>query len=375
MSLNLNIEIVDAVQRSLESDGTLQSIRNQIRVKVAGLISSSAPSSALAKDSSNTSKIQSEFSRSENGKIALLLVKDLLKALELRKTLGAFEEEINFGTIPERSTDSLKLSDHSQHTILLEKLVQIRLDVVDDSQGTSSGGDYKKESLPSLSVGANSNSSRIGDFMSKQVPSDAPSSSDSSPSSVKVPSFLSNSESKYDEYSSKSSDKGAKSKNDEDIEEIEKSIEEYNSDASNDNDVSFSATKETPKMSENAADKKDADFHNDSKPYDKSSTYSPSGSPYSSHLKEETGAPALADTKEDSQNLPCDENNDVGPEFDESSDDDDYQFPKKSPSNAASTNRTSVLNPSVHAPSTKVDVKSSLGESDKDEKGGMGDDR
>jgi hypothetical protein len=80
-----SLEVVNAIQQTLEKDGILQSIRAQIR-------------SCVFKVITNDGDIHFEndaarFNNSKNGTTSLDIVHDLLKSLNLKETLYMFEAE------------------------------------------------------------------------------------------------------------------------------------------------------------------------------------------------------------------------------------------------------------------------------------------
>ena len=89
----VSYEVVDAVQRKLEKEGILQSIRAQLRESVLRVISTGTTTTI---ESSNQRR-QSTLNLGDldaNRKMALVLVRDLLETLQLSETLSLFNSEI-----------------------------------------------------------------------------------------------------------------------------------------------------------------------------------------------------------------------------------------------------------------------------------------
>jgi hypothetical protein len=108
-----SIEVVNAVQQTLEEQGILQSIRAQLRASVINALKSPGqdhvPSKAVDFTSNETGNSTSFYallvypyfySKScylygiNKGKIVAFCVVDLLKRLDMRQTLTVFEAEI-----------------------------------------------------------------------------------------------------------------------------------------------------------------------------------------------------------------------------------------------------------------------------------------
>lgn len=78
-------EVVDAVQRSLEKEGLLQSIRAQLRSSVMKILT--------ADPSSNYVHPQIQYAANSNGRATLVLVRELLLQLNLKQSLAVFDAE------------------------------------------------------------------------------------------------------------------------------------------------------------------------------------------------------------------------------------------------------------------------------------------
>jgi hypothetical protein len=99
-----NFEVIDALQRSLEKEGVLQSLRAQLRASVFRIISKGGQNhknlklqkfmaSSDGKNSEMITAVIILLFSSQIGKIVLQLVQELLLNLNLTETLAVFEAE------------------------------------------------------------------------------------------------------------------------------------------------------------------------------------------------------------------------------------------------------------------------------------------
>jgi hypothetical protein len=78
-------EFIDLVQQTLELDGTFSLLRAQLRASVQKVVEGRAPL--------KSNETFSAFAETDDGKQALLLVRDLLESLALTQTLQTFDAE------------------------------------------------------------------------------------------------------------------------------------------------------------------------------------------------------------------------------------------------------------------------------------------
>ncbi len=81
----VSVEVIDAVQRSLEKEGLLQSIRAQLRSSVMKILT--------ADPSSNYIHPQIQFAANSKGRAALVLIRDFMLQLNLKQSLAVFDVE------------------------------------------------------------------------------------------------------------------------------------------------------------------------------------------------------------------------------------------------------------------------------------------
>ena len=79
-------EFIDLVQQTLELDGTFSLLRAQLRASVQKVIEGKAPVKS-------SNEAYQTFVERDDGKQALLLVRDLLESLSLTQTLQTFDAE------------------------------------------------------------------------------------------------------------------------------------------------------------------------------------------------------------------------------------------------------------------------------------------
>lgn len=134
------LEIVEAVQKSLEKDGVLQSIRAQLRASILNIISSNPTNFPKNEKLVN-------FCADDEGLISLILVKDLLEKLNLQASLSTFNCETNLlETLEQFDEASIKAKlnlSHSFSEILLMNLVQSRFSTPPEAESRTES--YKSE--------------------------------------------------------------------------------------------------------------------------------------------------------------------------------------------------------------------------------------
>eukprot|EP01041_Mallomonas_annulata_P008838 gene8838-18306_t len=120
-SLNLstmdNTEIIELVQRTLESEGILQTIRAQLRASVFNVIMKNAPHKA------NISKYNAFVMTSDCGSNMTALIYDFLKIMGLNQTLSVFVAETGHSPLDRKNLlSNLNLNDIIDEPLLLQIL-------------------------------------------------------------------------------------------------------------------------------------------------------------------------------------------------------------------------------------------------------------
>eukprot|EP01040_Poterioochromonas_malhamensis_P009306 gene9306-10106_t len=117
----VTVEVIDAVQRTLEQDGLLQSLKAQLRSSVLRIVKQSGERITASNPNLN-------FVRSFEGAPIIQLVRDILVHLNLRETVLVFDAETGYEEIEGREFETflqkLGITKSNKNGSYLEQLVQ-----------------------------------------------------------------------------------------------------------------------------------------------------------------------------------------------------------------------------------------------------------